>query len=47
MGGNHEQVRGWRRRKALEKTFRNRPDLLDGQELSKEDKKVLKELDRD
>jgi len=47
MGGNHEQVRGWRRRKALEKTLRNRPDLLDGQELSKEDKKFLKELDKD
>jgi tRNA (guanine37-N1)-methyltransferase len=47
MGGNHEQVRGWRRRKALEKTLRNRPDLLEGQELSKEDKKFLKELDRD
>jgi tRNA (guanine37-N1)-methyltransferase len=47
MGGNHEQVRGWRRRKALEKTFRNRPDLLDGQELSKEDKKFLKELGKD
>jgi len=47
MGGNHEQVRGWRRRKALEKTLRNRPDLLEGQELSKEDKKFLRELDRD
>jgi tRNA (guanine37-N1)-methyltransferase len=47
MGGNHEQVRGWRRRKALEKTLRNRPDLLDGQQLSKEDKKFLRELDRD
>jgi len=45
MGGNHEQVRGWRRRKALEKTLRNRPDLLDGQELSKEDKKFLAEIE--
>jgi tRNA (guanine37-N1)-methyltransferase len=28
MGGNHEQIRRWRREKALEKTRRNRPDLL-------------------
>ena len=28
MGGNHEEIRRWRREKALEKTHRNRPDLL-------------------
>ena len=28
LGGNHEQIRRWRRQKALEKTRRNRPDLL-------------------
>ncbi len=28
MGGNHEEIRRWRREKALEKTRRNRPDLL-------------------
>jgi len=28
LSGNHEQVRRWRREKALEKTRRNRPDLL-------------------
>src|ERR1017187_10517131 len=30
MGGNHEQIRRWRREKAIEKTQRNRPDLLPG-----------------
>jgi tRNA (guanine37-N1)-methyltransferase len=30
IGGNHEQIRRWRREKALEKTQRNRPDLLAG-----------------
>ena len=30
MSGNHEEIRRWRREKALEKTRRNRPDLLDG-----------------
>lgn len=28
MSGNHEQIRQWRQRMALEKTRRNRPDLL-------------------
>ena len=28
MGGNHEQIRRWREERALEKTRRNRPDLL-------------------
>ncbi len=44
MGGNHEQIRGWRRRKALEKTARHRPDLLDTRAMSKEDRKVLEEI---
>jgi len=30
IGGNHEQIRKWRRQKALEKTRRNRPDLMKG-----------------
>jgi tRNA (guanine37-N1)-methyltransferase len=44
MGGNHEQIRKWRRGKALEKTLRNRPDLLERQPLSEEDKKFLAEM---
>ncbi len=28
LSGNHEEIRRWRRQKALEKTQRNRPDLL-------------------
>jgi tRNA (guanine37-N1)-methyltransferase len=44
MGGNHEQIRKWRRRKALEKTLRNRPDLLEQQPLSDEDRKFLAEI---
>ena len=28
VSGNHEEIRRWRRQKALEKTRRNRPDLL-------------------
>jgi tRNA (guanine37-N1)-methyltransferase len=44
VGGNHEQIRKWRRRKALEKTLRNRPDLLLQQNLSEEDRKMLAEI---
>jgi tRNA (guanine37-N1)-methyltransferase len=39
--GNHEEIRRWRRRTALEKTLRNRPDLLDEAVLSDEDRKLL------
>lgn len=28
LGGNHEEIRRWRLQKAIEKTRRNRPDLL-------------------
>jgi tRNA (guanine37-N1)-methyltransferase len=44
MGGNHEEIRRWRRKKSLEKTLRNRPDLLAGVALSDEDRKLLDEL---
>jgi len=41
MTGNHEEIRRWRRRQALKKTLRNRPDLLEGAMLGDEDKKYL------
>jgi tRNA (guanine37-N1)-methyltransferase len=44
--GNHEQIRRWRRRQALEKTLRNRPDLLDREALSREDRELIAELKR-
>ena len=44
IGGNHEQIRKWRRRKALEKTLRNRPDLMDPEALSEEDRKLIAEI---
>jgi tRNA (guanine37-N1)-methyltransferase len=42
--GNHEQIRRWRRRTALAKTLRNRPELLNGVELSQEDKTLLAQI---
>jgi tRNA (guanine37-N1)-methyltransferase len=43
-GGDHSAVKKWRRRRQLEKTLRNRPDLLEAAELSAEDRKYLQEL---
>jgi tRNA (guanine37-N1)-methyltransferase len=41
MGGNHDEIRRWRRYKALEKTYQNRPDLLQKTVLSGEDRESL------
>jgi tRNA (guanine37-N1)-methyltransferase len=44
LSGNHEAIRKWRRRTALEKTLSNRPELLEGTALSEEDKKLLAQI---
>lgn len=43
-GGDHAAIRRWRRERALEKTLRNRPDLLEKAELSREDREILARL---
>ena len=44
LSGDHEKIRRWRRRAALEKTLRNRPDLLAAAELTDEDREILNEI---
>jgi len=44
ISGNHEEIRRWRRRAAIEKTLRNRPDLLERAQLSVEDRKLVAEI---
>jgi tRNA (guanine37-N1)-methyltransferase len=44
VSGDHDQIRRWRRRQALEKTLRNRPDLLERTPLSGEDRALLEEI---
>lgn len=44
--GNHDQIRRWRRRKALEKTLRNRPELLKPDLLTAEDRQIVAELEQ-
>ncbi len=46
QGGNHIEIRKWRRQQALRKTLANRPDLLAGATLTKEDRKFLENLAR-
>jgi tRNA (guanine37-N1)-methyltransferase len=47
LSGNHELIRRWRRRESLRKTRQLRPDLMAGIALTKEDRKLLAELDQD
>lgn len=44
-GGNHEQIRKWRREQSLRKTLRNRPDLLQTAELSQEERSFVRALE--
>jgi len=45
QGGNHDAIRQWRRRMALRKTLENRPDLLERAVLSKQDRRLLEEIE--
>jgi len=44
LSGNHEQIRRWRRRQALERTWHRRPELLEGCVLSAEDQEMLAQV---
>jgi len=44
LSGDHAAIRQWRRKAALSKTWRQRPDLLTGQRVSDEDVQLLREL---
>jgi tRNA (guanine37-N1)-methyltransferase len=44
--GDHLKITRWRREQALEKTFRNRPDLLETAELTERDRAFLDSINR-
>ena len=44
LAGNHDEIRRWRRRTALQKTLKNRPDLVNQSALNEEDKKLLAQI---
>lgn len=41
ISGDHQKIRLWRRKRALEKTLKNRPDLIEYAALSEQDKQLL------
>ena len=44
LSGNHEEIRKWRRKMALQRTLERRPDLLQKAQLTPEDLKFLEEI---
>ncbi len=44
LSGNHAAIEQWRRRQALRRTLRRRPDLLEGAPLSDKDRQYLEQL---
>jgi len=44
LGGHHAKIVAWRRKEALRRTLKARPDLLDSAALSAEDKAMLRDL---
>jgi len=46
LSGDHKKINEWRRRKSLKRTLARRPDLLTKANLSEEDIKILKEIDK-
>lgn len=44
LSGNHAQIRRWRLKQALGKTWQRRPDLLENRPLSGEEKTLLEEF---
>ena len=44
MSGHHENIRRWRLKQALGRTWLRRPDLLEARKLSKEEQRLLDEF---
>lgn len=47
LGGNHEEIRRWRLKQQLGRTWQRRPDLLEGLELDREQQTLLNEYIRE
>lgn len=45
--GHHENIRKWRLRMSLEKTYKKRPDLIEKKTLNKEETKILQEIKKE
>ncbi len=47
LNGHHEQIRIWRKKESLRRTYLRRPDLLANYELNAEEKRLLDEVKRE
>ena len=47
LSGNHAMIRRWRLKESLRKTLEKRPDLLEGRELTEEERDLLEEIRKD
>jgi tRNA (guanine37-N1)-methyltransferase len=47
LSGNHEEIRRWRLKQQLGRTWQRRPELLDGRELNSEQQCLLEEFIRE
>jgi tRNA (guanine37-N1)-methyltransferase len=47
FSGDHGKIERWRRKKALERTVRLRPDLVRHKDLSTEDRDLLEEIPKE
>jgi len=45
ISGDHEKIKKWRKKEALKRTLQRRPDLLNWEELSDEEREWIKETD--
>lgn len=44
LGGHHEQIRRWRLKQSLKRTWERRPDLLEKRQLSDEERELLDQV---
>ena len=47
LSGNHEAIRQWRRKEALRNTYCKRPDLLQRESLTREDRQFLSDISQE
>jgi tRNA (guanine37-N1)-methyltransferase len=47
LSGHHENIRRWRLKQALGRTWMRRPDLLEARKLSAEEQRLLEEFKRE
>ncbi len=47
LSGNHQEIEKWRKKEALKRTLKQRPDLLSAVQLTSEEEKLLEEIQKE